>query len=117
MYSIHVLQYRDYQLGHRENLQLDHRENKAYTLGLSQLSIFIVVTINTDGFFSYQCIRFIFSMIELRYDRHGTITLIKYVLCNIHFYWLQACCMYSSRFKQTRTMAKKKKTSNDEGTG
>ena len=30
---------------------------------------------NTDGFFSYQCIRFIFSMLELRilYDRAGTV--------------------------------------------
>ena len=36
-----------------------------YTLGRSQLSEFIAVA-NTDGFFSYQCIRFIFSMIELR---------------------------------------------------
>ena len=37
-----------------------------YTLGLSQLSVFIAVAMNTDGFFSYQCICFIFSMIELR---------------------------------------------------
>ena len=37
-----------------------------YTLRLSQLSVFIAVAMNTDGFFSYQCIRFIFSMIELR---------------------------------------------------
>ena len=46
--------------------QLDHRENKAYTLGLSQLLVFIAFAMNTDGFFSYQCIRFIFVMIELR---------------------------------------------------
>ena len=46
--------------------QLDHRENKVYTLGLSQLSVLIAVAMNTDGFFSYQCICFIFSMIELR---------------------------------------------------
>ena len=52
-----------YRLGHRETLQLDHRENKAYTLGLSQLLVFIAVAMNTDGFFSYQCIRF---MIELQ---------------------------------------------------
>ena len=39
--------------------QLDDRENKVYTLGLSQLSVFIAVAMNTDGFFSYQCIRFI----------------------------------------------------------
>ena len=55
-----------YRLGHRETLQLDHRENKAYTLGLSQLLVFIAVAMNTDGFFSYQCIRFIFFMIELQ---------------------------------------------------
>ena len=55
-----------YLLGHREFSQLDHRENKAYTSGLSQLLVFIAVAMNTDGFFSYQCIRFIFSMIELR---------------------------------------------------
>ena len=55
-----------YQLAHREISQLDHRENKVYTLGLSQQSVFIAVFMNTDGFFSYQCIRFIFSMIELR---------------------------------------------------
>ena len=55
-----------YRLGHRETSQLDHRENKAYTLGLSQLLVFIAVAMNTDGFISYQCIRFIFSMIELR---------------------------------------------------
>ena len=55
-----------YRLGHREISQLAHRENKAYTLGLSQLLVFIAVAMNTDGFFSYQCIRFIFSMIELR---------------------------------------------------
>ena len=55
-----------YPLGHREISQLDRRENKAYTLGLSQLFVFIAVAMNTDGFFSYQCIRFIFSMIELR---------------------------------------------------
>ena len=42
-----------YPLGHREILQLDHRENKAYTLGLSQLLVFIAVAVNTDGFFSY----------------------------------------------------------------
>ena len=59
-----------YQLDHREISQLDHRENKEYTLGLSQLSV-IAVAMNTDGFFSYQCICFIlielrkFSMIEL----------------------------------------------------
>ena len=52
-------------LGHREISQLDHSENKAYTMGLSQLLVFIAVAMNTDGFFSYQCIRFIFSMIEL----------------------------------------------------
>ena len=63
MQSIHivVIQYR---LGHREISQLDHRENKVYILGLSQLSVFIAVAMNIDGFFSYQCIRFIFSMIE-----------------------------------------------------
>ena len=57
----------EYQLDHREISQLDHRENKVYmyTLGLSQLSVFIAVAMNTDGFFSYQCICFIFSMIEL----------------------------------------------------
>ena len=49
-----------YPLGHREISQLDHRENKAYTLGLSQLLVFIAVATNTDGFFSYQCIRFFF---------------------------------------------------------
>ena len=53
-----LLQYR---LGHREISHLARRENKAYTLGLSQLLVFIAM--NTDGFFSYQ---FIFSMIELR---------------------------------------------------
>ena len=37
-----------------------------YTLGLSQLLVFIVVAMNIDGFFSYQCIRFIFSMIGLQ---------------------------------------------------
>ena len=52
--------------GHREISQLVHRENKAYTLGLSQLSVFRVVAMNIDGFFSYQCMRFIFSMMELR---------------------------------------------------
>ena len=31
-------------------------KNKAYTLGLSQLLVFIAVAMNTDGFFSYQCI-------------------------------------------------------------
>ena len=46
--------------------QLDHRENKEYTLGLSQQSVFIAVAMNTNGFFSYQCIRFIFSMTKLR---------------------------------------------------
>ena len=46
--------------------QLAHRENKAYTLELSQLLVFIAVAMNTDGFFSYQCICFIFSMIELQ---------------------------------------------------
>ena len=63
--SIHivVIQYR---LGHREISQLGRRENKVYTLRLSQLSVFIAVAMNTDGFFSYQCISFIFSIIELR---------------------------------------------------
>ena len=56
----------EYQLDHREISQLDHKENKVYTLGLSQLSVFIAVAMNTDDFFSYQCICFIFSMIELR---------------------------------------------------
>ena len=37
-----------------------------YTLGLSQPSVFIAIAMNTDGFFSYQCICFIFSMIELQ---------------------------------------------------
>ena len=46
--------------------QLDHRAHKVCTLGLSQLSVFIVIAMNTDGFFSYQCICFIFSMIELQ---------------------------------------------------
>ena len=55
-----------YRLGHREISHLAYRENKAYTLGLSQLLAFIAVAMNTDGFFSYQCICFIFSMIELR---------------------------------------------------
>ena len=55
-----------YQLDHREISQLDHRENKVYTLGLSQLTVFIAVAMNIDGFFSYQCIRFIFSMTKLR---------------------------------------------------
>ena len=55
-----------YWLGHRETSQLAHRKNKAYTLGLSQLLVFLVVAMNTDGFISYQCIRFIFSVIELR---------------------------------------------------
>ena len=55
-----------YWLGRREILQLDHRENKVYTLGLSQLLAFIAVAMNTDSFFSYQCICFIFSMIELQ---------------------------------------------------
>ena len=56
-----------YLLGHRETSQFDRtcRENKAYTLGLSQLLVFIVVAMNTDGFFSYQCICFIFFMIQL----------------------------------------------------
>ena len=39
-----------YPLAHREILQLAHRENKAYTLGLSQLLVFIAVTMNTDGY-------------------------------------------------------------------
>ena len=63
------LQFTDYllyRLSHREISQLDHRENKAYTLGLSQLLVFIAVAMNTDGFFSYKCLRFIFLMIELR---------------------------------------------------
>ena len=55
-----------YRLGRREISQLDHRENKAYSLVLSQLLVFIAVAMNTDGFFSYQFIRFIFSFIELR---------------------------------------------------
>ena len=55
-----------YRLGRRETSQLAHRENKAYTLGLSQLLVFIAVAMNTNGFFSYQCIRFIFFMIELQ---------------------------------------------------
>ena len=33
---------------------LGHRENKAYTLRLSKLLVFIVVAMNTDGFNSYQ---------------------------------------------------------------
>ena len=45
-----------YQLGHREISQLDHRENKAYTLRLSKLLVFIAVAKNTDGFFNYQII-------------------------------------------------------------
>ena len=46
--------------------RLGHRENKAYTLGLWQLLVFIAVAMNIDDFFSYQCIRFIFSIMELR---------------------------------------------------
>ena len=61
--SIHIVVIQ-YPLGHREILQLDHRENKA--LGLSQLSVFIAVAMNTDVSFSYQCIHFIFSMIEVQ---------------------------------------------------
>ena len=64
--EIYQLCWLQYQLGHREISQLSHRENKAYTLGLSQLLVFIAVAMNTGGFFSYQCIHFIFSMIELR---------------------------------------------------
>ena len=55
-----------YRLGHREISQIGHRENKVYTLVLSQPLVFIAVAMNTDGFFSYQCIRFISSMIELQ---------------------------------------------------
>ena len=57
-----------------------HRESKAYTLGLSQLLVFIAVAMNTDGFFSYQCICFIFSMIELR-----NFSLIKPVVYQVAF--------------------------------
>ena len=42
-------QIRDYNTGHGEISQLNHRENKAYTLGLSQLLVFIAVAMNTDG--------------------------------------------------------------------
>ena len=71
----------EYQLDHREISQLDHRENKVCTLGLSQLSVFIAVATNTDGFFSYQCIYFIFSMIELR--KFSMIELVLYLYLNV----------------------------------
>ena len=67
----------EYQLDYREISQLNHRENKVYTLGLSQLSVYIAVAMNTDGFFSYQCICFIFSMIELR--KFSMIELVLYL--------------------------------------
>ena len=38
--------------------------------------VFIAVAMNTDGFFSYQCMRFIFSMNRAPnffYDRAGTV--------------------------------------------
>ena len=55
-----------------------------YTLGLSQLLVFIAVAMKTDGFFSYQCIRFIFSMIEVRnFSMIEPVLYVKYVDLNI----------------------------------
>ena len=67
----------------KHNQVQDHRENKAYSLGLSQLSVFIAVAMNTDGFFSYQCIRFIFSMTKLR-----NYSMIILWLCTCTSMWL-----------------------------
>ena len=48
-----------------------------YTLGLSQLSVYITVAMNTDGFFSYQCIYMLYFLYDraakVLYDRAGTI--------------------------------------------
>ena len=67
----------EYQLDYREISQLDHRENKVYTLGLSQLSVFIAVATNTDGFFSYQCKYMLYFLYDraakFLYDRAGTV--------------------------------------------
>ena len=74
----------EYQLDHREISLLDHRENKVYTWGLSQLSVFIAVAMNTDGFFRYQCICFIFSMIELRNFSMIVLVLYLYLYVVMH---------------------------------